>query len=94
MLKVVVVVVVVEDTEVVVDVVVEADAEEKKRRVVTAHTAGWTTIPPTTAGSLKGSQIHNNKHSHANVREMPAAMIMMSSAINAENLATCAMNAP
>jgi len=66
------------------DAVAEVDEEEKGRKPETAHIAEWTTAPPKTAGSIKGSNpdgSSNHSHSHANVHETSAAMIMMSSAI-------------
>ena len=67
----------VEDTEDVVDeaevdAVAEVDEEEKERRIeTTAHIAEWTTIPPKTAGSVKGSKTNNNISNLVNVLETP-----------------------
>ena len=79
--------------EVVAVVEVESDPVAKGQRIRAVYTAARTTIPLKTAGSDKRIRTNNSKHSHANVREMPAAMIMMSSAIIVVNPAICVMNA-
>jgi len=48
-------------------VVAKVDEEGRERRIETAHTAEWTTIPPKTAGSVKGiiQQQHQRSHKRA-----------------------------
>jgi len=88
------------DTEDMVDEVAEVDVvaevnEQKGQGPETAHIAEWITTLPKTAGSVKGSNPNgssNHSHSHTNVHEMPAVMIMLSSAIIVVNPVICAMN--
>ena len=77
-----------------VDVVAEVD-EQKGEGPKTAHIAEWITTLLKTAGSVKGSNLKgssNHSHSHANMHEMLAVMIMLSSAIIVVNSVICAMN--
>jgi len=76
-----------------VDVVAEVDEEQKGQGPETAHIAEWITTLPKTAGSVKRIRTNNSKRSHANMHEMPAVMIMLSSAIIVVNPVICAMNA-
>ena len=73
-------------------VAVVEDTVEKGQRIGAVHTAARTTIQPKTVGSARKSKT-NSKHSHANVHEMPAAMVMLSSVIIVVNPVICAMNA-
>jgi len=82
-----------EVVEVMVAVEVKADTVEMGQRIRAVHIAARTTIPPKTVGSGKRIRGNNSKHSHANVREMPVAIKMISSAIIVVNPVTCAMNA-
>jgi len=82
-----------EVVEVVAAVEVETDTVEKGQRIRAVHIAARTTIPPKTVGSGKRIRANNSKHSHANVREMPAAMRMTSSVIIVVKPVICAMNA-
>ena len=79
--------------EVVAVVEVEVDTVEKGQRIAAVHTAARTTIQPKTVGSARKSKTNNSKHSHANVHEMPAVMIVLLSAIIVVNPVICAMNA-
>jgi len=81
-----------EVVEVVAGVEVEADMVEKGQRIRAVHIATRTTIPPKTVGSGKRIRANNSKHSHTNVREMPAAMRMTSSIIIVVKPVVCAMN--
>jgi len=82
-----------EVVEVVAAVEVEADTVEKGQRIRAVHIAARTTIPLKTAGSVKRIRTNNSKCSHANMHEMPAVMIMLSSAIIVVKPVICAMNA-
>ena len=76
-----------------VDVAAEVDEEQKGQGPETAHIAEWITTLPKTAGSVKRIRTNNSKCSHANMHEMPAVMIMLSSAIIVVKPVICAMNA-